>query len=170
MLTDEILKTIPLIILTASVMKEQEDELKKIMGRYGYLKKPISKKDLIYGLMRFLPYVKQEETRSSEEEKLPSPEIFTEETKASLIELLNILNSNMMNEWEALKDCIVIKKCKKFSEKIIDLCNSYKVNNLKKWGEMLHKLTVNFDIKGIEQALISFPDLVKEISELLHQE
>lgn len=49
----EELKHIPIIALTAFVMKGSEDEIKKYCE--GFLRKPISKRDLISELMTFLP-------------------------------------------------------------------------------------------------------------------
>jgi len=51
---DRVLKKIPMIAITASAMKEDEEIIKKICD--SYLKKPIFKVDLISEVMRFLPY------------------------------------------------------------------------------------------------------------------
>ncbi len=49
------LKNIPVVIITASALKEQETEIKKAGGD-GHLNKPVSKSELYAELMRFLPY------------------------------------------------------------------------------------------------------------------
>lgn len=51
-------KDIPVIAITASALKQNEDRISKICD--GYLRKPISKNDLIKKLMNFLPYEKLE--------------------------------------------------------------------------------------------------------------
>ena len=47
-------KEIPIVILTASVMKEDEGAIRAISD--GYLKKPVTKSELVTELMRFLAH------------------------------------------------------------------------------------------------------------------
>jgi signal transduction histidine kinase/ligand-binding sensor domain-containing protein/CheY-like chemotaxis protein len=51
---DKVLKKIPVIIITASALKEQEPEIKKA-GADGHLNKPVKRSALIKELKRFLP-------------------------------------------------------------------------------------------------------------------
>ena len=51
---DKVLKKIPVIIITASALKEQEPEIKKA-GADGHLNKPVKRRALIKELKRFLP-------------------------------------------------------------------------------------------------------------------
>ncbi len=51
---DENLQGIPVIAVTASAMKQDEDTIKNLCD--SYLKKPVSKTDLISEVMKFLPY------------------------------------------------------------------------------------------------------------------
>lgn len=50
---DENLKVVPIIAITASALKEDEERISKLCD--GYLRKPVSKNDLTQQLMRFLP-------------------------------------------------------------------------------------------------------------------
>ncbi len=49
------LKSIPVVALTASAMKEDEEKALKV-GFNGYLKKPVNKNELLSEMMRSLPY------------------------------------------------------------------------------------------------------------------
>ncbi len=57
---DEQLKAIPVIAVTASALKQDEENISRLCD--GYLRKPVSKNDLIEQLMRFLPYTQLEKT------------------------------------------------------------------------------------------------------------
>lgn len=52
---DDSLKSIPVIAITASALKEDEKLLSKICN--GYLRKPVGRADLIRELMRLLPHI-----------------------------------------------------------------------------------------------------------------
>ncbi len=67
---DEELKKIPVIVLTASAMKSDEDQIKKINCE-GYIRKPVKRTELLSEIRKYLEY---------EEEKIGLPEDF----KASL--------------------------------------------------------------------------------------
>ena len=51
---DSELQDIPVVAITASALKQDEDIISKLCD--GYLRKPISKSVLVYELMRFLPH------------------------------------------------------------------------------------------------------------------
>ena len=52
---DSKLKNIPVIVLTASAMKTSEEDIKKI-GSDGYLRKPISRPELLAELKKYLKF------------------------------------------------------------------------------------------------------------------
>ena len=62
---DEQIKAIPVIAVTASALKQDEENISRLCE--GYLRKPVSRNDLIEQLMRFLPY-----TRMAEPSGIPS--------------------------------------------------------------------------------------------------
>ena len=74
--------TIPIIAVTASAMKEDEETLKALCDEY--LKKPISRKALVLKIMKFLPHraTPSGPGRSEEEGKVPLIPPPPEELKA----------------------------------------------------------------------------------------
>ncbi|MCP4368212.1 MAG: response regulator, partial [Deltaproteobacteria bacterium] len=68
------LKDIPIIAITASAMKEEEAKIRKLCD--SYLQKPVSKPDLIFELMKYLPYTLEEKmpvTRQTTEKPIIPP-------------------------------------------------------------------------------------------------
>ncbi len=72
---DENLKKIPVIALTASVMKENEEKIRELCD--AYLRKPVSKSNLIFEAMKFLPHTaikkNQVSTQVEAEAIIPPP-------------------------------------------------------------------------------------------------
>ncbi len=78
---DDNLKQIPIIAVTASAMKKDEEIIKKLCD--SYLRKPISKADLISVLIKYLPHtitmhepetIKSAQEKASESTIIPPPE------------------------------------------------------------------------------------------------
>ena len=90
---DPSLSHVPVIAVTASVMKEEEEQLRGICD--GFIKKPVSKAELVGTLMTFLPHeeldtVEQVESGTSLDW---SPEQMTDLERDQLPELLSFVES-----------------------------------------------------------------------------
>ena len=160
---DEKLKDIPVIILTASVMKEQEEEIKN-MGCDSYLRKPVSKNDLMRELIRFLPYSKKGEVQKEREEEKLSVKDFSPEVKAKIPQLLKILDPHFLKEADLLKKKFIVSKIKSFGNEVKALGDEYNIDILFDWGEKLCKYAKNFDKKKMKDGLEAFPEIVREIA------
>jgi len=57
---DGVLKDVPVIAVTASALKQDEEKISKFCD--GYLRKPISQADLITEVVKFLPHTVTEMT------------------------------------------------------------------------------------------------------------
>ena len=161
---DEELKNIPVIIITASVMKEQE-EMVISTGCDSYVKKPVQKQRLFSVLKAFLPYSLIETVSEKEKEVIPFKHI-TDEAKEKLPELLNILEYSI-DEWKDIQKAFVIKEIEDFGMKINKMGSAYKVITIEKWGEEVFKQAQNFDLEKLPKTLDKFPDLLEEIRSYL---
>jgi signal transduction histidine kinase/DNA-binding NarL/FixJ family response regulator len=159
---DKELKKIPVIIITASAIKEQEPEIKK-SGGDAYLKKPVSKSQLIAQLKSFLPYSIGEPPGSAP--STTPPEIEVPENIDQLLELLAILESDLTPRWEKINKTHIIDEIDSFSKEIRQLGEQYHSGSLKNWGELLFNDLQAFDMQKVSKTLDNFPGLIKEIKE-----
>jgi CheY-like chemotaxis protein/nitrogen-specific signal transduction histidine kinase len=166
---EEELKKIPVIIITASAMKEQEPEIKKAGGD-GHLNKPINKNDLITYLMQFLPYSTMESTPAGttpgievKDKKTASLSLLSPETRAKLPGLINILQGDLTYQWEKISKAFIIDEIEEFSGEIRELAAKYGLDILEDWGNRLFKETQSYDMLKIAKTLEYFPELIKNI-------
>ena len=115
------LKKIPVIILSASAMKEEEDMIMKT-GCDGYLRKPVGKVELLKEISRYIPCSKED----FKEEKIESQgdvsgEKLEPQVKALLPEVIKILKSDFTDEYNAIKKQFIMSKIKGFSDKVLSL-------------------------------------------------
>jgi two-component system sensor histidine kinase EvgS len=176
---DEKLKKIPVIIITASALKEQWAEIKKAGGN-AFLNKPISKSDLIIELMHFLPYSfaeSPEPTKSTALKSLPgierkdqkaiSPGPISPEVRAKLPELLAILQNRDINRrWEKLGITLIVDEIEDFSMEMKKLGQTYGSGLLSDWADRLLNRLKTYDVAKIQESLAYFPKVIKEITAL----
>lgn len=141
---------IPVIAITASILKEDEEHAKERCD--DYLKKPVNKTTLIHSLMKYLPYdkvesVKQEGVVSSYYEvlaKLTADEDVLKFIRERHDYINNLLTGMAINE--------IIS----FSEILNARARSLNNINLIVVSEILKNLAGNFDIDEIKNILREF--------------
>ncbi|MDQ1355114.1 MAG: PPM-type phosphatase protein [Acidobacteriota bacterium] len=173
---DAQLKSIPVIAVTASAMKEQEIAIKK-SGSDGYLKKPVSKLELISQVIRFLPFSMSSQGVASAasaaspggvvpgDQNLP-PELMPAELKEKLPGLAIILKGDLTRQWERISKTFLLDEIEEFSMEIRELGDRYGLKMLGDWGTRLLKAVQSYDMLKVAQILAYFPELVKEIADL----
>ncbi len=165
--TDETLKHIPVVMLTASVMKEQENEIKQY-NCDGFLRKPVNRSELISQLMRFLPHTTASKTekKSIETGEKKEQDTISGETQSKLPELLEVLENRFSEDWTRISDVFILDDVETFAKGIINLGNQYQLNLLTQWGDKLLKEIRNYDMENSPTTLAYFPELVKRINTL----
>ncbi len=147
---------IPIIAMTASVMKEDEIRIQGLFD--GYLKKPVSLKFLIEELKQFLPCRDSDRKQADEIRNNPVSDI-PEEHLSEIIEIL----SSMMPEWEEIRDMFFIDDVAKFAEKITDTARKYKFGILEDYGRALCDAAQSNHLDEMEKLMSEFPDIVEKI-------
>ena len=157
---------IPIIAITASIMKGDEIRIKEA-GCDGLLRKPMTKEQLVSELIRFLPYT-EKSMEASEKEKKPSQKNIplSPEAKKRIPQLIDTLENEVMEEWKVIQDGIKFTKIKHFALNVTDLGDTYSLDVLKKWGQELHHLAENFDVKNVPVTIRQFPDIINQISSM----
>ena len=158
------LQAIPVIALTASVMKKDQDKIKK-SGFDGYLRKPISRSEVFQEIARFLPYSAQEVCPGSLEHVKPS-EKMSAEMLGQLPELIDRLEDEGMTLWEIARQSGSFEAIEKFGAYIQQLGERYALDMLQEFGENLLSQVRSFDVEQIGVTLDSYPTVIKRIKEL----
>ncbi len=160
---NEKFKNIPIIILTASAIKEN----KKIVSNTnydGFLYKPFTKKQILTEMMKFLPYTDKHEPNEI------TDNIITEEyldLKDKDILKLNILLSDEYNKkWTTVRNSFLLDDILDFAKEIIQIAEQYKFNLLHEWGTELYNKTENFEMESVANLLSIYPEIVTKINKL----
>jgi PAS domain S-box-containing protein len=163
---DDQVKHIPVVMLTASVMMEEEDEYKQKEFN-GFLRKPINRMELLTELMRFLPYSTLENPENAIEDEKEWQVKISEENQSKLPELLQILENQFKEKWKRISDVFIINDVEDFARDIKKLGKQYHLNLLTLWGKKLLKEIQNYDIENAPVTLAHFPKLMEKLKSLI---
>ncbi|MBT4496571.1 MAG: response regulator [Gemmatimonadetes bacterium] len=158
---DRELQKIPVVALTASAMKETEEELSQTCD--GFLRKPVTKAELIHELARFLERIEAIETEDS------GPEPATEAAfapDAAIRERLPELIQQLEGErdvWEEISNTLTINDIDNFSARVKDMGTEFGYLPISSWGEKLQNQVALFDMTALPETLQQFPALIEEI-------
>ncbi|MCU0425006.1 MAG: PAS domain-containing protein [Candidatus Kapabacteria bacterium] len=157
-------KYIPVIALTASAMKDESGAIASLCD--GYLRKPITKQELVSELMKFLPH-RTATAIPATEAPAPSVEItLSPELRTKLPELVALLKADMTEQCNALRRTFNNKQAKHFAEQVKALGTNYGVGLLSEYGGRLEGFVQSFDMEKIPAHLEKFSDIVARIERL----
>jgi len=156
-------KDVPIIALTASVMRDEHERIKS-EDFDGYLRKPVSRTDLFVTLTRFLNHQiirqdKQQTTRielSVKQQKL-------------LPEVLKKLEQQK-EQWQAVQKSNNISDMKKFTGDLVHIAEEYDFEPVLGYANQLMEMIGAFDIEGIKQQLTKFSSLQEELQACAEKE
>lgn len=150
------LKNIPIIALTASVMKDEYERFKS-EGFNDYLRKPVLRADLIKTLSLFL---KHDIVDLMNEEPIEI-ELSPMERKV-LPEILEKLNP-LATQWQLIQKSNNISEIKTFAMSLSDIGSEYQFMLISDYANELIDKVDAFDINGIEQLLNAFSTLYSNL-------
>jgi len=168
---DETLRIIPVIALTASVGEPKSDEMQILCD--GYLRKPVSKMDLVTELTRYLKHT-MAETPASEVDIPPwAVEAEAWSSDADTVARLTELGEKLEAEesaWESLRRAPIVDAVSGFGHRMRELGEAYGYPPLSAWGEELARQAQMFDVEAMLRTLAAFPEVVEAIRSITHQE
>lgn len=154
--------TVPIVALTASVM---QDEVKKLEGgRFdGYLRKPVSEKNLFKEISKFLAF---KSTNASSEKTINS--ISTYNIK-NIINFLNQVEKRIEVEglYVEATQTNDINKIEKFASKLKEIAFECKINDMLKYSQKLLEKVDSFDIDEISLMLDKYEIKIKDLKSKL---
>ena len=153
------ISTVPIIALTASVMKD-ECESSKHQNFDGILRKPVLKETLYDEISNFLPH-KRNNIVVKQEEVLHLSEV----AKNNLSTILSQLNAEIQELNDKAIKSNSIEDVKRFAQSVETLAKQYDVGILDKYAFALYEAIDLFDIGSIELLLKNMSEIKKKLSE-----
>lgn len=164
--TDSQYESIPIIALTASVMDTKKDVAMR-SGCDGFLKKPISRKELLAELMKFLPYEINTEIKTYTQEFASFPvSTLSVVSRTRLPELLENMETTLIKRWKSITNTFIIDEIESFSHEVEQLGREYGLNMLIDWAGRLYSDVQSFDRQRISVTLEDFPRLIAAVKVL----
>jgi len=154
-------KNIPVIAFTASTMEEDMDRIYSIFD--AFLQKPVFKKDVMAVMAKFLPhkYKKADKPIIEEIQELNNPECMD-----NLPEIMLILDSEFLPEWERIKNDLIIFDIEEFNNKLSDFSVDHSCGILNKFCAELNSGLQSFDIEMIKIKLSEFPEVILKLKSI----
>ena len=164
---DENLKDTPIIVITAAAMKEEEEILRQISD--SYLKKPVSKAQLVTELVRFLPHDEVEPDQAITavgSDRHWSSDDLSEEQRTELPELQKLL-ADSVSTWQELAETLTINDIEIFASRMQGEGHRFGFMPLEIWGERLATQATLFDMGSLPGTLAEFEDLRQDLDSLI---
>ena len=154
---DPVLRLIPVIALTASVMDHEKQRI-QLSGFDGYMTKPVKTEQLVNELARFLPVM---DTLPTEAVDWPSGAVVDSGELAQQLKLiLPQLASECLREWESVKKSGLIDAIEAWGRRLAQLGQTAGVTAVEAYGLELAARADEFDIEQVEALLEKYPSLL----------
>ncbi|MDM8541197.1 ATP-binding protein [Desulfococcaceae bacterium HSG9] len=163
-------KDIPIIAITASVMKNSGKDIRCLCD--GYLKKPLKKDALVVVLARFLKYsiiklVPDMSGTSPLDEKNNCASYEPDyETRKKIPELVQILETQFMKQWEEFNEILIMDDVGQFANDLIQFGRDYNFPPITDYSELLADCVEIFDVVEMKKKMAEFPDFIKRVKSM----
>lgn len=150
--------TVPVIAVTASVMKEDYEHLLNAFD--GIIEKPVNKSLLVSTLQRFLPHTQKEQTE--EEESLFATSSLSQEQQERLKNSLADFGKRI----EGILESGDIELAEKFAEELLQTGSEFDLAAIVKYASALKEDCESFNIGSVENSLQEYPKYQKKWSQI----
>lgn len=153
---------IPAIAFTASLMKKEEDRIKRLFQ--GFLRKPVRKVDVINEFIRFLPYARINDKNENMEMKKPDAnEKMKFSKKSDFQKLLALLANEYLAKTNEMLNGLIVDEVEIYCRDLRSLAKEYGISKLDEYAERVLDYTRHFEFDHVEMALRKFPALIERI-------
>jgi len=156
---DPDLKKIPIVAITASVMKENESKIMEA-GCDSYLRKPVAFLLLLKELGKYLANGSSKEIVVEEVEVEKSNEI---QLKIDDIDRFFEQLDRQLENLKIVRKTSILDSIEEFGSEVLNLGEKFNISDLSRWAEELNSEVLNFQIKKAHKLLEQFPELVDRI-------
>ena len=161
-------KDIPVVALTASVMKHDEGKVQKVCD--GYLHKPVTKAQLVVELTRFLTHTKAKEA-TIEADARPdtvgewSPDALDDAARTLLGELAAHLEEQR-STWEEISGTLTINDVEEFARHMGETAGTFGYPPLGEWSQRLGNQASMFDLGSLPATLEEYASILDEVRDI----
>ncbi|MCK5055277.1 MAG: response regulator [Candidatus Aminicenantes bacterium] len=162
---DKDLKNIPIIAITADILKESREKAKE-SGCDGFLSKPIDEKTLFLELIKYLPYVRKKDSTSVDTRTNWNKEIKKELSGLSerkRIEVLRLFAHELREKWEQIGDSLILDSWLDFGEEIKQAGEKFNLKSLIIYGKQFTDNIHHLNVIDLKKAISTYPDLLNRI-------
>jgi two-component system sensor histidine kinase EvgS len=153
---DELLKSIPVVALTASVLGKDREKIKEYKFD-GYLRKPVTYDELLNEMGQFLGYKTIEKEIES---------VLSLNKLENIPQVTMLLEDALQKQWKEVKDMGDFSLIETFSESLRALGEEHGIGSLEKYAKELKLSCESFDIEKIDFMMNSYPSFVEKLKEL----
>ncbi|MCX7737396.1 MAG: ATP-binding protein [Candidatus Kapabacteria bacterium] len=160
--------SIPVIALTASTMKSDEDKIQKI-GFNGFIRKPLERKELFEALVKYLPHSKPEQqdiSITSNDSSIINDTPFDVNNAENINlnnEIIQKLTGELLETCNKLKKSLMIGAIKKFAVEIKTIGEENNINSLISYGEQLCGFTDRLALDKIINSLDEYTQITNKL-------
>ncbi|BCB26086.1 hypothetical protein SKTS_09720 [Sulfurimicrobium lacus] len=155
---DDALKSIPVVVITASAVKSEEGEIRPICD--AFVKKPVSRMELFTVLRHFLTPCAAQGAVTDDIGAAALADTPTEAVCIDPGELSDQLRQLFENEWKKLRQVPVMGEVRKFALHLIELGAAHASPTLQEYGKSLALQVEQFDMAQVSRTLEGFPVLI----------
>ncbi|MDA3886249.1 MAG: transporter substrate-binding domain-containing protein [Candidatus Delongbacteria bacterium] len=150
---DQSLVNIPIVAVTASVMASESSKLESSKFN-GYIRKPISRKELLSKFKEFLPFTVKQMKQEIKilDDKLKNPNKFYQE-----------LTGELFKTYKSSIEKQNLDEIKNFSIQLEKLAEEHNSTTIIKYAKDIGNAVNNFDIEIIKNLLNNYIELIKKI-------
>ncbi len=164
---DEDICHLPVIAASATIMAHNEAAVFEA-GFDKFLKKPVSKADLIDSLANYLPHKKidvprQEEEKSKDESYRFKAKNLTPEVKSKLPMFFDLYETSLSARLNEISEIMLISDISKFAEDIQEIAETYRLDFLIDWSQDCIKYIDHFDVENLSKSIDALPGLIDEL-------
>jgi len=155
---------IPIVACTASVLNT--DRFDNNTDFDGLLLKPVRREELLGQLTRFLEHDIQEANEDVDDKKENPEELLNkmpESVLERLPELYEVLNSKLLEDWNLLKDSLILYRIESFASEIKKLADTYNVEYLKHYASEISESLEMVDLETIKTHIRNYPEVLIRI-------
>lgn len=153
-------RNIPIIIFTASALKEEEERIKTVAD--GFITKPVKKQKLIKELKRFLPFKEKKYypvAKSNMGVSIQNRILQADEKD----EFINLLNEKYYKEWETVSKIRAMGNIKNFAIDLQKFAEKYGNGELLRYSNELLESVTLFKVAKVKVLLNDFTALLNKM-------
>jgi signal transduction histidine kinase/DNA-binding NarL/FixJ family response regulator len=154
---DSDLQSIPVIALTASGLKEEQEKMMQ-EGFAGYLSKPIQKETLFRELSRFIDH-----SKAIADPDLPVAVSSAAADTDLLPEVIELLEGRFMQEWRQSRQDLFFEEIGAFGNRLAELGAAHALAIVKNYGQELSAHAQHFDVEKMNLTLNAYPEMIAAI-------